>query len=95
MRPKIKLPEEIRSQFAKAGRRGGRNGSKLDKIRAALASAEARAKSALRLTLNGETHTVAEWSEARGIPKPTIWARMRAGKPAHQVLSTHTGKPKK
>ncbi len=85
----MKLCEKCQAQFKKAARRGGRNGSHADKIRASLAAAEARAKSALRLTLNGETRTVAEWSEARSIPKATIWARMRAGKPAHQILSTH------
>jgi transcriptional regulator of acetoin/glycerol metabolism len=87
MSHQIKLPKKYRSQFAKAGSRGGRNGSKADKIRAALASAEARA---VRIRFKGESLRVAEWSERLGIPRATIWARLRAHLPVERVLKTKT-----
>lgn len=38
------------------------------------------------LTYNGETKTVAEWSEIVGIPKSTIFNRIKRGLPTEKVL---------
>ena len=40
------------------------------------------------LTLNGESHTIAEWSRITGINKQTISERNKKGWPVERVLST-------
>ncbi len=39
------------------------------------------------LTLNGETHTISEWSRITGIPRTTIQNRIYAGKDVKYVLT--------
>lgn len=40
------------------------------------------------LTYNGETHTIAEWSDITGIKHPTICARLRKGMSVKEILTT-------
>jgi hypothetical protein len=44
-----------------------------------------------RIEHNGETHTMAEWSEITGIPYRTIKDRLKRGLPAHLVLCKERG----
>lgn len=39
-----------------------------------------------QIELNGETHTMAEWSDITGIKAPTIWARLKRGLSAEEAL---------
>lgn len=39
-----------------------------------------------KITYNGETHTIVEWSEITGIPRTTIQARIKNGWPLDDVL---------
>jgi hypothetical protein len=40
-----------------------------------------------RLTFNGETKTLAEWSEITGIPYGTLWKRLKDGWTAERALT--------
>lgn len=40
------------------------------------------------ITLNGETHTVAEWVRITGIPRNTIIYRLKKGKSPEEILKT-------
>lgn len=90
MPPKIKLCEKCRQQFKKASARGGRNGSKLSKLRASSLAAVARAEKALKLTHDGKSFCVSRWSKLTGIPASTIWARLRRGLSTNQILKPPT-----
>ena len=39
------------------------------------------------LTLHGETHDLAEWSEITGIPYGTLYSRVRKGETPEEVLN--------
>ena len=41
-----------------------------------------------RLTHNGETKTLAEWSKQIGVSLPTIWARLKYGHSVEKALSS-------
>lgn len=41
-----------------------------------------------RVTFNGETHTLAEWSRIVGIPKGTLYARAEKGWTVEMTLTT-------
>ena len=41
-----------------------------------------------RLTLNGETHTIAEWSEITGIQFCTLWRRWKKGWTVERILES-------
>lgn len=74
------------THHARAGRKGGNNGSRADKVRAALASALVRAKKARRLRFNGRTDTVKGWAAYLGIPQRTIWRRLAKDMTDRQAL---------
>jgi hypothetical protein len=42
----------------------------------------------LRLSLNGESLSIADWARRSGIARGTIWARLRRGWSAEQILTT-------
>lgn len=74
------------THHSEAGRKGGKNGSRAAKVRAALASALVRAKRARRLRYNGKRATVQQWAATLGIPKRTIWRRLAKGMTDKQAL---------
>lgn len=86
----MKLCPTCLDKLRKAAARGGRNGCHADKVRASLAAAEARAEKAKKITRGGITLSISEWAEETGIPKATIWARLRAHLPVERVLKTKT-----
>lgn len=48
-----------------------------------------------RITFNGETLCIAEWSEKTGINRATILYRLQNGKPLEEVFSIHDGRSKR
>lgn len=48
-----------------------------------------------RITYNGETLCIAEWSEKTGINRATILYRLQNGKPLEEVFSKYDGRSKR
>lgn len=51
-----------------------------------LATQENNKRTTVRLTINGETKTIHEWSEVTGVPHKLIWERMKYGIPEDRIL---------
>lgn len=86
---KIKLCQSCLDQLKAASSRGGRAGSHADKLRASKLAGKAREAQATVLTFNGKSLRVKEWAKETGIPKVTIWRRMRANLPIEKILAVH------
>ena len=52
-------------------------------------------RNTVRITYNGETHTLKEWSEKTGIPSHTIKYRLKKGLPIEEVLTKPSNRKRK
>lgn len=52
---------------------------------------QSKNKRCTKLTFNGETHTIAEWSEIIGVSNSAIRERLAKGLPMHEVLAPKGG----
>ena len=89
---KINLCPSCLSQIKAVASKGGLAGTRADKLRASRLGVIARAETALKLTHNGRTMPVVEWAKVTGIPKRTLWRRLRRSLPVEQVLAKHGAK---
>jgi transcriptional regulator of acetoin/glycerol metabolism len=75
----IKLCKACLKKLQTVAARGGRAGSRLDKVRASKLAARARIKKAKTLTFDGQTLRVSQWAKKTGISKKTLYRRIDEG----------------
>jgi len=88
----IKLCRKCLKKLQTVAARGGRAGSRLDKVRASKLAARARMKKAKTLTFDGKTLRVSQWAKKVGISRKTLYRKINAGIPTGQILSEHAEK---
>jgi len=71
-----KLPREAYQEF---GRKGGLRGTREQKRKASAAAAAVRVIRARKITHAGKKLSIPDWATLTGIPKVTIWKRLKRG----------------